>query len=421
MKRHLLSACLVVVAVTSCGESLRPPPGELIQSQKQRITEDASSEDAAQATDNETAFALDVYRELKKRPEDNIAFSPRSITAALAMTYAGARGETAKAFETTLHQTLPHAQFHRAMNSLDRALASRGEGASGTKGRPFRLRQNNQLFTDKGFDVLPVFLDVLAQEYGAGVRRLDFVHAPEPSRHSINEWVSHNTEGLIPELLPSGSITPATVLALVNTLYFNASWAAPFAHEKTTAAPFTLSDGTIIQVPTMRQENAGARYVKHGDVDVVELPYQGNETSMVLLVPAVGKLDSFENSLTVESLQSHLVGLENTFKLVHLPKFKARTAASLLDVLTTLGLGIAFGGAADFTGINSEGGIQISDVIHQAVVQVDEEGTEAAAATAVIGERTSLPDTLEVNRPFLFLIQDKPTGMILFLGRIAHP
>ena len=417
--RTLLLVPLALLSLLGGCTPNAPAPGDLLKSSKSRITEAAPDADVAQAIDDTTRFAFDVYRKLPA--DENLAFSPWSVVTALSMTYPGARGATQAAFEQTLHLSLPAERYHRAMNTVDAALESRGQGASGKDGKPFRLRSNNQLFTQKGLPVLPEFLDVLAQEYGAGVRQLDFVTQPEPSRKKINEWISTNTEGLIPELLGPGTITPDTRLALVNTLYFNAAWKKPFEKEKTAAGNFTLPDGSTMSASMMAGESIELSYGKLDEVEVLELPYQGDEVSMVLLVPPAGKLALLEQGLDGVKLRAFLAATTSRTAAVRMPKFEARTQARLDEILKALGLGVAFSGDADFSGMTSEGGLAITGVVHEAVVKTDEAGTEAAAATAVIVGRTSLPQYLEVNRPFVFVIRDRATGAALFLGRLSRP
>ncbi len=421
MHRILLAALVVAASlVVACGEPNAPPPGALAKSKLARITAAAPAADVEATVAGNTAFALDVYRALAPQA-GNLAFSPYSVTTALGMTYPGARGDTEKAFDTTLKVQLPQPQWHRAMNTIDRALSSRGAGASGKDGQPFRLRTNNQLFAQKGYTLLPGYLDVLATEYGAGVRLLDFAGAAEASRTQINAWVETNTEGLIKELLAPGLITADTRLALVNTLYFNAAWKKPFPHDKTSLRAFTLLDGSTKQVPMMAGEDLVGGHAVVDGVDVVELPYSGDEVSMVLLAPPAGKLADFEAGLSAAKLQALAVAPTQGSLALRLPRFEVRTQARLDEVLKALGLGVAFSAEADFSGMTGTRELAITAVVHEAVVKTDEDGTEAAAATAVVVGRVSIPEYVEVNRPFLYVIRDRGTGAVLFLGRVVEP
>lgn len=416
-----IAASLVSAVLVGCGgEPNVPPPGELLASTKQRITQAAPQADVDRTVDSATSFAFDVYRKLPASA-DNTAFSPYSVSVALSMTYPGARGATQTAFEDVLHLALPADRHHRAMNTIDAALQSRGQGASGKDGRPFRLRVNNQLFGQTGQPFEAPFLDLLAEEYGAGLRLLDFAGAPEPSRKAINQWVSTNTEKLIPELLKEGTITQDTVLALVNTLYFNAAWKTKFDHDATQNGPFTARDGSIVQVPMMAKEDVALQHGTLGDVQVIELPYQGDEVSMVLLVPPAGKLGELEQSLDGAKVRALLATLQPRSVGLRMPKFEARAQADLRDILSALGLGVAFSGDADFSGMTGKKELLLTAVVHEAVVKTDEDGTEAAAATAVIAGRTSIPEYLEVDRAFVYLIRDRATGALLFIGRVGRP
>lgn len=419
MTTRILAAVFAVSIASACGLPNAPPPGELVKSDKARITAAAPAADVDQTVDDTTAFAFDIYRKLSA--DENLAFSPYSVVTALSMTYPGAKGATKTAFEQTMHLTLPADRYHRAMNTIDLALESRGQGASGKDGKPFRLRSNNQLFAQKGLTLVPEFLDVLAQEYGSGVRLLDFVTKPEPARKSINEWIDTNTEHLIPELLKQGTITSDTRLALVNTLYFNAAWKKPFEHNKTAPGSFTLSDGSKIQVSMMAGEDLAVRHANVAGTDVLELPYSGDEVSMLVIAPPVGKLAELEQGLDGAKVRQFVGALQDRNVGVKLPKFEARTQARLDDILKALGLGIAFTGDADFSGMTPDEQLAITAVVHEAVVKTDEAGTEAAAATAVIVGRVSVPEYLEINRPFVYLIRDRATGAVLFVGRIARP
>ena len=415
----LVASALISITL-GCGPSQVAPPGTEVRSTKARVTQSAPAADVEQTVRDTNTFGFDVYKRLVSGDE-NLAFSPYSLTTALSMTYPGARGDTQLAFEKTLRLTLPAERFHRAMNTLDLALESRGQKASGRAGKAFALQSNNQLFAQKGMPLLPDFLDVLAVEYGAGVRQLDFAQSPEPSRKAINDWVSVNTQKLIPELIAQGLITTDTRLALVNTLYFNAGWKKPFDRAKTAPGPFTRTDGTVLQVSFMAGDDLEARTGRLGDVDVLELPYSGDEVSLLVLMPPAGKLAALEASLDGAKLAELVGALKDSTNAVRLPRFEARTQARADDVLKALGLEVAFSSRADFSGMTDAEQLFISAVVHEAVVKTDEDGTEAAAASAVIVGRVSLPQYFEVNRPFVYVVRDTATGAALFVGRITQP
>ncbi|WP_242337607.1 MULTISPECIES: serpin family protein [unclassified Anaeromyxobacter] len=425
------AALLAVTALTlssACGGGSSPTPapsapGDRIGSTEARVTASAPPADLAAAVGSNGALALDLYRVLASEAQENLFFSPQSITFALSMTYPGGSGATAAAFEQTLHVSIPEPRYHRAMNDLDRQLRSRGENASGADGQPFRLRLVNQLFARKGFTFEQPFLDTLAGEYGADVRLLDFGSAPEPAREAINAWVAEETEDRIPDLLPVGTIDTDTVAVLVNAIYFNAAWAKKFDPALTRDREFTLLDGSRLLVPTMASGDLPTRAAQVAGVEVVELPYDGGELSMLLLVPPAGGLAALEEQLTPARLEAYLAALRDEHLALTLPRFEVRSSLQLKPPLTALGLGVAFGDQADFSRMSTEVGLRVSDVVHQAFVKVNEAGTEAAAATAVIVGPTSAPvtRTVAIDRPFVFAIRDHATGALVFMGRVVRP
>ncbi|ABS28354.1 serpin family protein [Anaeromyxobacter sp. Fw109-5] len=422
----LVLATLTLVPACGNGSGSEPPPaapGERVGSTSARVTAPAPAEDLAAAVAGNGALALDLYRVLSLEAEENLFFSPQSIAFALSMTYPGAAGETAAAFERTLHVSIPEPDYHRAMNDLDRQLRSRGAGAKAADGQPFRLRLVNQLFAQRGFAFEPPFLDVLAQEYGADVRLLDFASAPEPSRGAINGWVAQETEDRILDLLPQGTITTDTRAVLVNAIYFNAAWAKPFDPALTRDREFTLLDGSRVAVPTMSSADLAARAAQVDGVEVVELPYDGGELSMLLLVPPSGALAALEQALTPERLAEYVAALRAEHLALTLPRFEVRSSLALKPPLAALGLEVAFSELADLSRMSSQADLLVSDVVHQAFVKVNEAGTEAAAATAVIIGVTSMPTIrpVAIDRPFLFVVRDDATGALVFVGRVTRP
>jgi serpin B len=415
-----LTTSLLLLA---CGTPDVPPPGELVGSSKERITSAAPAADLEAAVKGNTDFALDLYRVLTAGKQDNLFISPQSITLALSMTYAGAAGTTATAFESTLHQGLSAARYHRAMNDLDRQLTSRGQGVKAADGQPFRLNIANQLFAEKRFTFELPFLDTLAQEYGANVRLMDFLTQPEPSRLQINDWVAKKTEDRIKDLLPERTITRDTRAVLVNAMYFNAAWKTQFDPERSRDVTFHAIDGTSPLTPMMTHSELPARAATVNGVEVVSLPYDGDDLSMLILMPPPGTFTSFEQGLTAQDIDGYVAALMSETLELTMPKFELRTSASLNEPLSTLGLGIAFSDDADFSAMSKDAKLAITDVVHQSFVKVNESGTEAAAATGVVVGLTSIPLTrpVTIDRPFIFAIRDEPTGAIVFLGRYVKP
>jgi serpin B len=395
----------------------------LLQSDKPRENSpDIAAADLTDLVDGNNAFAFDLYQAIKEK-EGNLFYSPYSISLALAMTYAGARSATKQQMAETLRFTLDQSKLHPAFNSLDLELASRGEGAEGKDEGGFRLNIVNEIWGQKDYTFLNEFLDVLAENYGAGLRLLDFINAPEESRVTINDWVSDQTEGRIEDLIPQGAIDALTRLVLTNAIYFNAAWLNPFNEDITDHSAFYLLDGGEVIVPMMMQSDSFG-YAEGTGYQAVELPYDGRELSMVILLPDTGEFEEFEGSL--DAALTNTVTNDLIYKEIALtmPKFEFESEFSLADTLAAMGMPVAFTGAADFSGMTGNRDLAIAEVLHKAFVSVDEAGTEAAAATAVVMNLTAAPgEPVEVNldRPFIFLIRDIETGAILFVGRVVNP
>ncbi|MEJ2046788.1 MAG: serpin family protein [Dehalococcoidia bacterium] len=367
-------------------------------------------------------FAVSLYQALRGG-SGNLFYSPYSISLALAMTYAGARGETEQQMADTLHFTLPQNRLHPAFNSLNIELAKRGQGAKGKDDEGFRLHIVNAIWGQKGYQFLSSFLDTLAENYGAGLRILDFIEAPEESRITINDWVSEQTEGRIKDLIPQGMIDSLTRLVLTNAIYFNAAWAFPFNEDLTSDGVFHLINGDEVTVPMMRQSESFG-YAEGDNYQAIELPYDGNELSMVILLPASGEFSAFESSLDLAKLQEIIDDIHYRQVALTMPKFEFESSLDLKSTLSDMGMPIAFSSDADFSGMTGNRELSITDVVHKAFVSVDESGTEAAAATAVIVGLTAIPEepvTVNIDRPFVFMIRDISTGTVLFLGRILDP
>lgn len=369
-----------------------------------------------------TAFALALYQAVRG-DHDNLFCSPHSVSLALAMAYAGARGLTAEQMAATLHYTLAADRLHPAFNALDLALAppARQEGP----GRPFTLNVANAIWGQRDHPWAAPFLDLLARHYGAGLRVVDFIADAEAARRTINAWVSERTNQRIPELLAQGLLNQDTRLVLTNAIYFLADWLAPFQAENTTDADFHLRDGATVAVPMMHQTVRHA-YAEGNGWQAVQLDYRGGDVSMLLILPAAGAFETFEAALTPERLMTITEALAPRQVALGLPKFEFSTDLSLGQVLGAMGMPAAFDPAtADFSGMDGGvGGLFISAVIHKAFVKVDEKGTEAAAATAIGMAGTGMPMdqvTLTFDRPFLCLLRHRPTGAVLFLGRVLDP
>jgi serpin B len=422
-----LSLGLSLLALVSCSlPGGEPSAVAYAQSDKARVTvPDVAPQDLADLVKGNNAFAFDLYQYLAAQSDgSNLFFSPYSISLALAMTYAGARGETEQQMADTLHFSLTQEQLHAAFNALDQALAARGEGAMGKDGEGFRLNIVNALWGQTGFKFLEPFLDTLAENYGAGLRLLDFANAPEASRQTINDWVSEQTEERIEDLIPQGVIDPLTRLVLTNAIYFNGAWAESFEANETKDGPFYLPNGSEVTVPMMRN-SARYGYAQGDGYQAVELPYDGDELSMVILLPEGGTPEALENSLDGSAVGAILDDLRYQQVALTLPKFELESEFGLSGALAALGMPDAFSGNADFSGMDGVRDLFIQEVVHKAFVTVDEEGTEAAAATGVVmgllSAAPAQPIKVTVDHPFLFLIRDVQTGTILFVGRVVNP
>jgi serpin B len=383
---------------------------------------EVSADERQELVDGNTALAVDLYARLSAEA-GNLFFSPYSISSALAMTYAGARDQTETEMAQALHFTLPQQRLHPALNALALELESRAETPAEQEAEPFQLSIANSIWGQQDFHFESDFLDTLAINYGAGLRLLDFIEDPQGARETINAWVSRETEEKIPELLAEGILTPLTRLVLTNAIYFKASWQNQFEPDATSAGSF-MADGTTEVTVDMMHQAELMPYAAGEGFTAVALPYAGGQLSMLLLVPDAGQFAEFESALSTEVIAGAVEGLLSTNVALALPKFEFESAFSLSAALSELGMPTAFTDAADFSGMTGRADLFISDVVHQAYVGVDETGTEAAAATAVVMTLSGLPpDPVEliVDRPFIFLIRDEPTGAILFLGRVTDP
>ena len=413
MKRFLALALLA-----ACGDSSTVEIPEVRSDLERDLAPAVPAADFARLVDDNTAFALDMYQ-LARPSGANLFMSPHSVSIALAMTYAGASGATATQLADALHFTLPEPQLHAAFDALDLELMSRAAQATGDT-IPFKLNTANALFGQTGWRFLPPFLDTLALNYGAGMRVLDFAADPESARETINGWVEDRTNDRIKDLLPQGSVTESTRLVLANAIHFSAAWATPFETGATADSPFTLASGAAITVPTLHQ-NAELGYGEGAGFRAAELPYDGGQLAMVVIEP--DDLGAFEDGFDVVQWQAVLASLQPHQLELALPKFKFDAPLGLKDALIALGMTDAFTARADFSRIDGARDLMITDVLHKGFVAIDEHGTEAAAATAVIVGDTSAPGpaTLAVDHPFLVVIRDRPTGAILFVGRVVDP
>ena len=382
---------------------------------KQRVQERGRS-GVETAVQGNTEFALALYQELQAT-ERNLLFSPYSISTALAMTYAGARGDTEIQIAQALHFLLDQKQLHPAFALLEEKL-----GEVEKKGN-VQLRVANTLWPQKGYAFLEEFLALTKEYYGVLITPVDYRKA-EAARHTINTWVEEKTESKIKELIPPGILNALTRLVLVNAVYFKADWASQFDPHLTCESPFWVTPSDQVRVMMMTQKHA-FRYGESGGLQVLELPYAGEDLSMMVLLPSERDgLAQLEGALTVENLDRWTGLLVEMDVEVFLPRFEVTLPIRLDKTLQSTGMVDAFSGLADFSGMDGTRWLYIAAILHKAFVIVNEEGTEAAAATAVIMAGRGLPASAPVFRadhPFAFLIRENVTGSILFLGRVVNP
>lgn len=424
---RFLTGLLAAALLAGCsGGSPVVSAQKVLRSQKLRETAPQVSEaDAQSLSSGNQAFALDLYHAL---PDDrNLFFSPYSISQALAMTYAGARGATAQEMADTLYFRLADDRLHPAINALDQALGSRKDyEGQGADGKGFRLNIVNDLWGQADHAFASEYLDLLSTHYGAGIRLVDFRKDAEGSRKTINDYIAEQTEQRIKDLVPKGAINLQTRLVLTNAIYFNAAWLHPFDTELTELASFTKLDGSQVNVDMMRQSTYEyTPYIAGDGYQAVALDYENPQLVMWLVVPDEGHFEEIEAGLNQAFLDSIVNGYGRTSVLVSMPQFTVEDEFQLRKQLSELGMPSAFDpDQADFSGIDNARDLYIGDVIHKSFVKVDEAGTEAAAATAVVLLATGMMmDTVEmmVDRPFIFFIYDEPTQTILFMGRVLEP
>jgi serpin B len=420
MRLSWLSPALLATALLpGCGGSGTSAPVGVEQSTQVRIANPSvPAGDATELAADNQAFAVDLYQNLRAQAGtgDNLVFSPVSVSVALAMVYNGAATETAAQIQTTLHFTLPLDRLNAAFDALDLAVTTPPSGGdAGT----FQLSLANSTWVQKGFTILPSYLDTLAEDYGAGVNTLDFVSAPEDARSIINGWVANETQDEIPMLFPAGTIDSSTRLVLANAVYFHGDWATSFKPNSPTGT-FHAPAGDV-SVPMMSGEENASLWRGSG-WSAASLPYDGDTTSMILVVPDAGTFDSFEAALTADGLSTILGNGVPAYGGVTMPRFKFSLATSLNVTLAALGMPDAFDATADFSGIDGARDLYVQAVVHQADIAVDEKGTTAAAATGVgFGTLSVESNALIVDRPFLFFIVHQPTGALLFAGRVVDP
>jgi serpin B len=378
--------------------------------------EEVAPESKANIVEGNNAFGYDLYRQLHTQ-KGNLFFSPYSISTALSMTYAGARGQTAQEMAHVLHLLAEQEKQHPGMAAVVAGLAGQKDGV--------RLDVANALWGQKGQPFLPEFLQLTKRYYGAGFHPIDFRNG-EAARQEINAWVEKQTQDKIKDLLGPNSVDNAS-LVLTNAIYFKGDWLKPFAKRRTRKEDFFVTADDKVKVDMMHLTDS-FNYMENDDFQALSLPYKGEAVSLIAFLPrAKDGLGKLEEQFKAGLVNDVLAKLKKTRVIVSLPKFKMTSSFELADVLSKMGMPLLFqAGKADLSGIVASNDLFISKVVHKAYVDVYEEGTEAAAATGVIAVRASAvrppsDPIFRADHPFLFAIRDNKTGSMLFLGRVANP
>ena len=363
-------------------------------------------------------FALASYKQLAQNG-GNVIFSPLNIATALSMVMAGARGQTQQEFAAVLHRTDTTATYDQAITALAGELSKAGNNPGSV------LSQANAVWLQRNFAILPDFRNVLSQSYDAAPTQVDFLAAPEQARAQINQWTSDHTKNRITDLFPKGSITPQDRLVLTAAIYFNGKWQTPFQPQSTQPAAFHADNGSETQTPFMNQTKF-FRYAEIPGAQILEMPYAGGSLAFDAILPnETNGLRDIESQFTIANLTAWFAKLAQTEVRVGMPKFRHEAGFSLNAALEKLGLTKAFTSAADFSGIDGKRDLAISQVMHKAFIDVNEQGTEAAAATGIaVGVRAimrSEPKVFRADHPFAFFLRDTDSGAILFAGRFARP
>ena len=417
-RRILLGSVVIVLAVVVIG-SYSPLVSDWLTGTTAKfdesVLEDGGYMVATKTTvDASIRFAFELY-ERYSAGNGNILFSPYSISTALSMVYEGAGGETAEEVADVFHFIEEPSERKTATSNIHNTLNG--------KDRDYELHTANALWMQEDYPILEDYVDAVMNYYSGEANSLNFSGAPEESRVTINDWVEEKTNDRIKELFPPNSIYPDVVLVLTNAIYFKGDWLIEFDEESTSKDTFHVSPVESVEVDMMSLKGEKFNYTQTDEMQILELPYTGKDVSMILILPNEGNMADVESTLSCDELGVLTEGLEESVVDIYLPRFKLETKYFLKEDLIEMGMPIAFTPSANFTGISKEEGLFIDKVIHQAFIEVNEEGTEAAAATGVVIALgyTQPNEVFRADHPFIFIIQDKATGTILFMGRVANP
>ncbi len=421
----MVAALLALAMLVSCAAKTSAEPF-LYSDVEREMNPDVTEAEIANLVAGNTRFAFDMYDWLIQ-DNDNLIFSPYSLSLALCMAYAGADGEAKTAMADVLHFSLDDETLHAAFNSLDLMLDNLGESVDEEEGQAFTFNTANALWGQEDCGIKDEFLDMLALNYGAGFGQLDFWSDPEGSADYVNGWIADQTEDRITEALSPDSLTPETILLIINAVYFFANWQDQFDPDITREEPFHIFDGDDVTVDMMRQTEE-FRYAEGDGWQAVMLPYVGYDASMIIVLPEMDAYERVEAMLREPLYEQIMDDLQRREVHLFMPRFEFRTHLDLAQTLKDMGMEPAF--ESGFEGIleNPPGEpVHIDEVIHEAFIAVDEEGTEAAAVTIVeiMVESAEFepeePVEFRVDHPFMFLIVERSTNTILFMGRVLNP
>ncbi|GAG72589.1 unnamed protein product [marine sediment metagenome] len=413
MIKKLISFFLFLMILSGCAN------GSGASSTTKADDSKSTPEGVNKTINSNNQFAFDLYLKLKDVPEyneSNIFFSPYSISVALGMTYEGAKGETAEEIQSVFYfpedKNIRQSSFAKIYNQINKV------------DKKYKLHTANALWAQKDYKFLEEYINTIEKYYVGKVTNVDFINATEDARVIINKWVEEQTNNKIKDLIPQGVLDALTRLVLTNAIYFKGIWVKQFDKEDTIEEDFRISPNKTIKVPMMRLtgEEAKFNYAETEELQILEMLYEGEELSMLILLPKEDNLKSVEESLSVEKLSELRNMLVEQQVDIYIPKFKFETKYFMVKTLEEMGMPTAFSMDADFSGMDGTTDLFIANVIHQAFVDVNEEGTEAAAATGVVMElKAAMPTVFCADHPFIFMIQERETGNILFLGRVVDP
>ncbi len=433
MKRLILTCLAVFFLLSSCfpDSSIPEPTTNLPVEENEMLTGKVAYNPNPQYTPEEAAslagannqFAFDLYQQLKSG-QGNLLYSPYSLFQALTMVYAGARGDTASQIRDVLHYPISDEELHRVSNALNLALSSKAN-ASNQGDQAFTLQIANALWAMQNGHIEESYLDLLSENYSAGMRTVDFAQSQEAA-DLINLWAQENTNNKIKEIANPDMFNVNTRLALTNAVYFKGAWRFPFEEVNTHKQAFTLLDGDQVDVDMMRISTEEFRALKNDQIQMVELGYANSSMVMDLIAPVGGNWEAFSQTLTSGLLDDYLEQLSTNRVDLSLPKFKIETPEmDLINPMQDLGMIDLFGMGADLSGMTGDKSLLISTLVQKAFIDVNEAGTEAAAVTIAVAQEKGMispePITITFDSPFLFLIRDRETGAILFIGQLMQP